>query len=182
MDYELQSHKPLDLCVVMLGTNDLKFTDAQGSARGMEQLLCMILTANERYHLSYPVFPNGAKILLISPVLVRCNIGNAWDGVGLHALPAMEPIEYMPSASEANASANANVEASAFASNDEAESRKYSILYQKLANKYGLEFMDASAIVEPSTVDGVHLSRDGHALIGNAVAEKIREIFCKTSM
>lgn len=80
IDYELQSHKPLDLLVLMLGTNDLKFTDAAGSAAGLEKLVSKILTANERFNLSSPVFPDGAKILLLSPVPIRANI----DETGLY--------------------------------------------------------------------------------------------------
>jgi len=156
LDLELQTHKPLDLCVVMLGTNDLKFTDAEGSARGMEQLLRMLLSANARYHLSYPVFPNGARILLAAPVLIRGknSIGSAWNGVDM---PTVSDMDF----------------------NDEEESKKISMLYQKLAEKYGLEFIDMSLIAEPSLTDGVHLSKEGHAQIGRAMADKIREIMCE---
>ena len=80
IDYALQSHKPLDLLVLMIGTNDMKYTDAAGSAAGLEQLVLKIMTANERYSLSSPVFPDGAKILLISPVLLNENI----DETGRH--------------------------------------------------------------------------------------------------
>lgn len=79
LDYELQSHKPLDLCVIMLGTNDLKYTNAQGSAAGMKQLLEKVLSANERFSLSSPVFPEGAEVLLVSPVHITGNLG---DGSG----------------------------------------------------------------------------------------------------
>jgi len=81
LDYALQTHKPLDLIVVMLGTNDLKFTDASGSAGGMEKLIRQIVTANERYNLSSPVFdispgmPN--PVLLISPVLVEGKLNDS---------------------------------------------------------------------------------------------------------
>lgn len=74
LDYSLQTNKPLDLLVLMIGTNDLKYTDAAGSADGMERLVEKIMTANERYNLSSPVFPNGAQLLLISPVLVMQDI------------------------------------------------------------------------------------------------------------
>ena len=46
----------------------------------LDQLVLKILTANERYSLSSPVFPDGAKILLISPVLLNENI----DETGHH--------------------------------------------------------------------------------------------------
>ena len=76
LDYELQTHKPLDLFVVMLGTNDLKYTDAAGSAAGMERLAELVLSANERYNLSSPVFPAGPDILLISPILLKAHVGD----------------------------------------------------------------------------------------------------------
>ena len=80
LDYELQTHKPLDLMVIMLGTNDLKYTDAAGSAAGMERLTELVLTANRRYNLSSPVFPAGAEpILLVSPILLKAHVGERED-------------------------------------------------------------------------------------------------------
>ena len=76
LDYELQTHKPLDLFVVMLGTNDLKYARAEEVAEGMDRLLEMVLTANERFRLSSPVFPAGARILLVSPVLLKAHVGD----------------------------------------------------------------------------------------------------------
>ena len=140
LDYELQSHKPLDLCVVMLGTNDLKFTDAKGSAAGMERLLRKILTANQRYSLSSPVFPEAAKFLLVSPAFLNSNITE----IGLH--DARE------------------------------ESRKMAGLYEALAGKYSLEFLDASSVTGPSAADGVHLDAEGHRKLGLAIAEKIQTL------
>ena len=80
LDYELQTHKPLDLVVLMLGTNDLKYTDAEGCAAGMEKLIGLILSANERYNLSSPVFPaGGAPVLLVSPILLKAHVGERGD-------------------------------------------------------------------------------------------------------
>ena len=76
LDYELQSHKPLDLMVIMLGTNDLKYTDAEGSAAGMRTLVQQVLSANDRFHLSYPVFPEKTRILLISPILITGTVND----------------------------------------------------------------------------------------------------------
>ena len=82
LDYELQTHKPLDLFAVMLGTNDLKYTDAAGSADGMDRLLELVLTANARFRFSSPVFPEPGvdagprPVLLISPVRLRAHVGN----------------------------------------------------------------------------------------------------------
>ena len=139
LDYELQTHKPLDLFVVMLGTNDLKYTNAQGSADGMERLIELVTTANQRYSLSSPVFPDGASILLVSPVLLNAHVGEREDDIE--------------------------------------ESARLSEIYQKIADKYHVHFLDAALYAAPSEIDGVHLDVDGHKKLGTAIAEKIRSIF-----
>ncbi len=80
LDHELQEHKPLDLVVIMLGTNDMKFTDAKGSAAGLEMLVGMVLSVNERFHTSSPVFmgdTNDPSVLIVSPVHLNCSFGTA---------------------------------------------------------------------------------------------------------
>ncbi len=80
LDYVLQAHKPLDLMMVMLGTNDLKYTDADGVAEGMEKLIRNILSADERFPLSSPVFTGPERrILLVSPVLLGEHVGKKED-------------------------------------------------------------------------------------------------------
>lgn len=54
------------------------------------------------------------------------------------------------------------------------KSRELSAAYQKLAEKYSCEFLDASRIASPSQIDLVHLDAAGHAALGHAMAEKIR--------
>lgn len=138
IDYELQTHKPLDMIVIMLGTNDLKYTDAAGSARGMDTMIDTVLSANVRNSLSSPVFPCGTKILLVSPPIVLYS-------------------EELAVWSE--------------------ESKKLANLYQALAEKYGIDYLDASKVTPPSEVDNVHLGFEGHMKLGNAIAQKIKEIF-----
>lgn len=79
LDYELQTHKPIDLFAVMLGTNDLKYADAAGVRDGMERLIENVLSANERFSFSSPVFPARAQaykpILLVSPIHLRAHVG-----------------------------------------------------------------------------------------------------------
>lgn len=66
----LVAQKPLDLLILMLGTNDLKFTDAYGAAKGAETLIGIAQMVQARKE-SSPVFPNGLKILLVSPILLH---------------------------------------------------------------------------------------------------------------
>lgn len=74
LGYTLVSQKPLDLAVLMLGTNDLKYTNAVGAATGADELVRMLLNANEVYRVSQPIFPKGAKVLLVSPPLIADEI------------------------------------------------------------------------------------------------------------
>lgn len=141
LDYELQTHKPLDLFVIMLGTNDLKYVDARGSADGMEGLVRLVRSANERYNLSSPVFPSGGSntpVLLISPILLKEHVGERSDDIS--------------------------------------ESGRLSGLYEEITEKYELHFMDAALYAEPSVIDGIHLDADGHKILGQAIAEIIRDI------
>ena len=142
LDYELQNHKPLDLIVVMLGTNDLKFVSAERSARGIETIVTVILSSNERFMITGPIFPNGVKMLLISPIIV-----------GKSNNPE---IDIMPQGHE--------------------ESKKFGELYRAVAEKYGVYFMDAAEFAEPSTVDSLHSTKEGHQAIADVMTRKIREI------
>lgn len=65
----LTAQKPLDLLIIMMGTNDLKFVDAYAAAKGAERLidLAEMVQAHKE---SSPAFPNGLKILLVSPILL----------------------------------------------------------------------------------------------------------------
>lgn len=74
LDYALLADAPLDLVVLSLGTNDLKFADAQQSARGAGRLLWEILSADNRLQTDAPIFPHSSKVLLISPICIHPNI------------------------------------------------------------------------------------------------------------
>ena len=71
----LVAQKPLDLLVIMMGTNDLKFTDAFGAAKGAETLIAVAQMVQDRKE-SSKVFPNGLKILLVSPILLDPCVAN----------------------------------------------------------------------------------------------------------
>jgi lysophospholipase L1-like esterase len=49
LGYALCAGKPFDLVILMLGTNDLKFTDAAGAARGAAELVALLQNANARF-------------------------------------------------------------------------------------------------------------------------------------
>ena len=71
----LTTHKPLDLVVLMLGTNDLKFTDAAGAAKGAETLVKLIRLLSHKED-SSPIFKADAQILLVSPIRLGADVIN----------------------------------------------------------------------------------------------------------
>lgn len=138
----LQTHEPLDIVVVMLGTNDLKKTicgDAQASAESIAVLLDEIRAAH--------VGPKGTapKVLLVSP-------------------PPFGPgILFSPF--DADYDGFRTIEAS----------MKLPELYREKAALFGAEFLDAAEYAKTGA-DGVHLTAEGHAALGQAVADKIRSM------
>ena len=187
LDYELQTHKPLDMFVVMLGTNDLKYTDAKGSAAGMEELVKLVLSANERYNLSSPVFPGECSLAVTDP-------GGGYCSGGDHTAKADEALMTDFSAA-AEPPADTEVYADALKKNpillispptlkahvgslgnDIAESEKFADFYRNISEKCRLHFLDAAHFVEASDIDGVHLGAEGHKILGKVVAEKVLEI------
>lgn len=67
LDYSLQSQAPLDLIVVMLGTNDLSMRELPAVRLGIDELTRHLKEANHIYRTFQPIFPDGPKILLIGP-------------------------------------------------------------------------------------------------------------------
>lgn len=66
--YALMSTRPIDLVILMLGTNDLKYTDAVNVAKAQQTLIRMMKGAAVSINIPYSVFTNGKpEILLVSP-------------------------------------------------------------------------------------------------------------------
>ena len=84
LGYTLMSQKPLDLVILMIGTNDLKFTDGYGAARGADCLVKLILDANHVYKTSSPVFERAPKVLLIAPPVILPEIDDGPLGRMIH--------------------------------------------------------------------------------------------------
>jgi lysophospholipase L1-like esterase len=57
-----------------------------------------------------------------------------------------------------------------------AKSREFAERYRFFAARYGLHFLDAGSMIEPSPIDGVHFEAGAHAKLGKAVAERIQQI------
>ncbi len=134
----LESHKPIDLITLMLGTNDLKArfgSSASDIAQGAASLADMMTRSG--------CGPDGGApvVVLVSP-------------------PAVAKLTDMAQMFEGA----------------EEKSRQFPEHYERFAGQQGAEFLDASRVIVSSDVDGIHLDADEHRKLGEAVAERIRQI------
>jgi lysophospholipase L1-like esterase len=132
----LESHRPIDLVTLMLGTNDLKVrfsVSAADIARSIAVLIDFIRASTM----------NGA--------------GGKAPGVLLIAPPAILEVGQQIDMCTGGA----------------AKSQRFGVLFGEVAKTYGIPFLDASTVVQPSPIDGVHFTAEAHAKLGNAVADKI---------
>ncbi len=153
LGYAFLQASPVDLVVIMLGTNDLKYTNAAGAARGVGALVSEVKTIANKIPSSF-YLTNGSqpeqtdtKILIISPILVHPDI--------LRISPATvfeEEKRYE-------------------------KAQGFSAAYRNVAAQAGAWFLDAAEIAQPSDTDGIHMTAEGHIALGHAVAAKVREIF-----
>ena len=143
----LQTHRPLDLVILMLGTNDL--------------------------HLAEPLkeeeLGNGIRRLI---QLVQ-NHPNCGRGFETAKILVMAPIEVWPS----DPSGRTSVYPRFFGEWATYLSRLFPTVYKEIADEYGCYFLNATLYAEPSPGDGVHMLPEGHIALGKAVAEKVAEIF-----
>jgi lysophospholipase L1-like esterase len=134
----LQSHHPLDLVIIMLGTNDLK----------------------SRFSLSAMDIALGAGVLVD---IVQKSDASAGDPIPKVLLIAPPPIAKLGVFAEVFEGAGA-------------KSRKFSECFKNVATTLGCAFLDAGTIVTSSEVDGIHLDREEHIKLGQAMALKVKEL------
>ncbi len=146
----LESHKPLDAVVLMLGTNDLKvvFSAPAGQiAEGAGRLAKMILTSDAgplSQGADAIVTPSAPKLLLVAPI-----------AAGSFAL--------LPDLAEKFAGA-------------EEKSRRFPMLYKRIAASLGCAFLNARDHAKPSLIDALHLDPAGHAALGRAIAPAVTQL------
>lgn len=135
----MDSHAPLDLMVIFLGSNDLK----------------------NRFSVSPWEIAQGAG-LLVKKALAQRNAFAGEPKVLLMAPPRLGDAIYK----------SCHV---AFWGNEE-KSTQLGMWYRKVAEQMGVGFLDTDQIVSASKLDGLHLDKDQHEILGKAVAVKIRDI------
>ncbi|MEG0766199.1 MAG: SGNH/GDSL hydrolase family protein [Clostridia bacterium] len=133
---------PVDLVVLMLGTNDVK------DYLGVTPLIASLGIAQIVEHIQAGGYgPKGAspKVLIVSPPSLSEGLRDAWPGeeFGAHAL-------------EKDAGLAAH--------------------HENVARKYGASFLNAARFVKADSADCVHLNQQGHALLGEKIAEEVRRI------
>jgi lysophospholipase L1-like esterase len=136
----LATHMPLDLVVIMLGTNDVKPAFSQTP---LDISLDILQLASEVRKSSgvataYP----SAKVLIVAPPPLGQIADVDW-------LQAMFP--------------DASVQKSA----------ELPAVLGPLAMAAGFAFVDAGSFARIDGIDGVHMSADQHAAVGNAVAASV---------
>jgi lysophospholipase L1-like esterase len=55
-------------------------------------------------------------------------------------------------------------------------SKKLPPLYRRLAEEYGLRYLEAGKFITSSAADGIHLDPDGHLKLAQAIADLIRTL------
>ncbi len=143
----LESHMPLDLVIIMLGTNDLKqrySLPATDIAEGAGVLARWSQQSQSGRDLKSP------EILLVSPIEVSEGIGKS---------PIFETrLGQM------------------FGADSAVRSRQFAVWYQTTAEIIGCHYLNAAEYAQPSPFDAVHLDEKGHHELGLAIAQAVKGI------
>ena len=141
----LRSHRPLDLVVIMLGTNDLQTKmdmTSQQLGDGINRLIDII--QND------PKSGRGFKapaILIISPIEVKsAAVGGRVEVYDNFRREIGTQL-----------------------------SRQFPEVYARIAREKGCYFLNGAAYAQPCDADGVHFDAESHVRLGNAVAEYVEK-------
>lgn len=143
----LRSHRPLDLVIILLGSNDLHVClhpTEEHLGDGIRTLVQVVQ--------SLPKCGRNVKvppILLLSPSHIK------------EAVPQgrLEVYDFF------------NREQGTYLS------QQFAPVYRQIAEELGCYFLDTALYAQPSDADGLHWMPESHLRVAEAVAEKVREIF-----
>ncbi len=134
----LESHGPIDLLTILLGTNDTQTHHARSADQIVGGLASLLAIARSE---PYQTRHGGFDILLIAPP------------------PILEQGTYRDTLMGAAEKSHA-----------------FAPMIAALAAHWGIAFLDAGILIEASPIDGLHFSAEDHAILGAAVAEKVRSL------
>ena len=133
----LETHKPVDTIVLMLGTNDCKTAfaaTAEKIGEGVDTLIEKIKAVDK-----------NINVLLVSPI----ELGNrVWE-------EGFDP---------------------EFDGRSVGVSKRLPEVYKKIANKWDIDFLQASNYAYPSDEDREHLNAEGHRILATAIFDKLKVI------
>lgn len=141
----LNSHIPLDLVLIMLGTNDTKIRFGStpydiAKAAGRLAEYTIKITAEKNFNLK------PARVLIVSPILI---------GEGMRDTSPFR-FEFGPHAIDI--------------------ARDFAPFMKQFADESGSSFFDATSVATPTPLDSLHLDRDGHRALAEALTAKVREL------
>ena len=137
----VMSHNPLDLVILMLGTNDTK-ARFSASAVNIGRAMSQLVRAAGEYALD--AAGKRPRILVVSPAPILDHVMQT-----RHA-------GFGPQAPEV--------------------SRGLAREYRLISKLMRCDYMDAAGLTEVSQQDAVHLTAEGHRLLAEAMAEKVRDL------
>ena len=145
--YNLLENSPLDLLILNLGTNDLKYEDGPSPiSRGVWQLMRTVRHAGLLNTFDTSVFRGGKeRILLMAPIPLGKDLDRRFpDNIFLGKYPL---------------------------------SLRFAEIYEPIAKKFGAEFMDSAQYAQPSEADCIHMDAESHRRLAEAVCEKVKAMF-----
>lgn len=134
----LATHQPLDLAIILLGTNDLKkrfSVTAQDIAFGAGVLVEIVNKSGSGQDLKAP-----KVLLLVPPPLGKLtDLNEMFEG-------------------------------------GREKSQRFSEHFKNVATMCGCELFDTSTVIKSSDIDGIHLEKEAHKRLGEAVAKIVKTI------
>ncbi|MDC7126838.1 MAG: SGNH/GDSL hydrolase family protein [Spirochaetales bacterium] len=148
LPYCLLSHMPLNLVVLMLGTNDSKnyfHNTSMSIGKGLGRLIETIQASDSGFSGLSP------SILVISPAVVK------------NVYPETQPFDLREFQ---------NIDGH----DPVAVSEGLSAEFEQKAKEYDCDFLDAALYAQVGDADGVHLTIEGHKALGEAISVKIKKM------